>query len=96
MSRFTLVDIDDALLEGEYNTNSLFLHVTFKAPSFTKTMYLDFLEIWELTINALRQKGVSEVFSLIPKDAKTIKWQKMFGMELFLEFKTHCLFRRVL
>lgn len=96
MSRFVLLELDEILVEGEYNCDSLFIHSTFTGSKFTKTTYLDLLEIWDITTEGLKAKGVKEVFSFIPKDNKIAKWQEMFGMTLFLEFKDNYMYRRVL
>lgn len=93
VSKFVLVETDEALLEGELNCSSMFLHVTFKADKFTKNMYVSFLHIWIEVREYLLAQGISEVFSLVSKDEKIMKWQTMFGMEKMLEFQDKYLYR---
>lgn len=95
-NRFTLVELDEMLLEGELHHGNMFLHFEFKGEKFTKSLYVDFLEIWDITINSLKERGINEVFSFIPKDNKIAKWQEMFGLTLLIEFEDNYLYRRIL
>lgn len=95
MSRFILIDIEEATLEGELHNDNLFLHVEYKGEKFSPSIYKKFLRLWKKVLKALKEKGVEEVFSFITtKDAKIAKWQEMFGMTPLLETQSHVLYRR--
>ena len=98
MSRFTIVETEEALLEGEMHNGSVFLHVVYKATeSFTHTCYKKLLRIWAKARTALREKGITEVFSFVTTKSDMVnKWQVMFGMEPLLETASHILYRRKL
>lgn len=98
MSRFTIVETDEVVLEGEMHNGNVFLHVDYKSSvKFSPSIYKKFLRIWATTQKALKEKGVFEVFSFVTTDSKKInKWQSMFGMEPLLETASHILYRRIL
>lgn len=79
------------------NVNSLFLHFTFRASKFTKEIYNGFLNQWIEIQSTLKNRGIDEVFSLIPAaDDKIRKWQTMFGLEPFMQFGNYVVYRGVL
>lgn len=96
MRRFTIVETDDLLLEGEKHKDSLFLHAEYTGDKFTKSTYSEFLSIWVDVIEGLQGKGVTEVFSLVPRDSNTMKWQGLFGLSPLVEFEDAILYRRTL
>jgi len=84
------------VVRGENNISSFLLHVDWKGLPFTKTVYKIWLKAWDDILTAFRDNGITEVFSLIEKDVKIMKWQRMFGMSPLLEFQDSILYRRVL
>lgn len=98
MSRFTLVETEEALLEGELHEGNIFLHVNLKENvKFTHNMYKKMLADWVEVCEELAERGVVEVFSFIStKSNKLNKWQILFGMTPILRTKSHILYRRIL
>jgi len=97
MSKFTILETPIGHLEGEFNNNSLLLHLDYTGGKFNKKIYIEMLEIFEDVVDGLSAKGIEEVFSLIDKkQEKVCKWQDMFGLNPFLEFQDHTLYRRTL
>lgn len=98
MSRFKLVETEEALLEGELHEGNIFLHVTIKdGIKFTKSIYKRMLEDWVEVMQEMSDKGIVEVFSFVStEDTKINKWQIMFGMTPILRMKSHILYRRII
>jgi hypothetical protein len=98
MSKFPLVETEEALLEGELHEGNIFLHVTIKeGVVFTPSVYKRFLEQWTEVTEELAERGIVEVFSFITtKSNKLNKWQKMFGMKPILKLGSHILYRRII
>jgi len=95
--RFEILDTPYYILEGEKNLNSLFLHLYFKEDKkFTKSVYKQMLEDWVEVLDSVKEAGLKEVMTLVPKTDKICKWQTMFGLVPFLEFKDEWLYRREL
>lgn len=86
-------------LEAEINkTGAVFLHVN-PDPSlkWTKNLYKEWLHIWSQVIDQMKELGISEVFSLIPKDdPKVNKFQGVFGLTPLVEFEDVTLYRMVI
>jgi hypothetical protein len=79
----------------ETNCTSLFLHVRWNEDvKFTKTVYKQCLDLFGQIVGVLKQEGIDELFSCIPKtDIMALKWQRMFGFEPLIETSEHIIFR---
>lgn len=96
-NRFVIIDTDIVSVEGQFSEyGSLFLHCVYKKNSFTKLEYRYCLDLWEEISSFLKGKAIFEVFSIVPHDSKTKKWQGLFGLNPIAEFENGVLFRRIL
>jgi hypothetical protein len=78
-----LAEDDSGILEAQYSEESkkIFLHLKAKpGVHFTKEMYRDWLFYFEDILDAMRDRGVTEVYSLIPADEKVLQFNALFGM----------------
>ena len=95
MSRHTLDFDDDYKLEGELlSSDAIMLHFNTDPAEWGLTQYKYFLARWTYILEELKSKGIVEVFSVVDKEEKVMKFQTMFGMIPLIEMNNVVVYRR--
>lgn len=94
---YKLVESPHYFLKAEMFEGDMYLHLDYLSDKFTKSIYNLMLQDWIEILSALKEKGVTEVFSCIDSaESKTCKWQGMFGLLPYKEAEGVTVFRREL
>jgi len=78
------------------STGAVMLHVDIDDGVWGVSMYKRLLEKWFESQELLKDRGVKEVFTLVPDEEKVRKFQELFGLIPLLEFKDGVLYRGIL
>lgn len=93
----TLIAFDDCFdVYVEPNLDVMVMHVQCKNPNLWGVKKRkEWKKHWEYIKDRLREQGINEVVSAVPKtDDKLLKFQLMWGMLPFLELEDCILFRQ--
>ena len=96
MSKVVIEKDDMATLEYETApTGVVFVHLTVHDNVWTKSKYKEWKVKWEEIKEETREIGIDELFTFIPNDDEKLNhFQRMFGFELILAFRSHNLYRQ--
>ena len=84
--QFPLVTVSFGALVGEVFNNDLYIHFKYNKKDFKLSDYKEMLSIWSDVLLGLKDTGVKNIFSCIPKEEiKTNKFQVMFGLSPYKE-----------
>lgn len=84
MSRITLEENENVLLQSEYTEGNYFIHCDVKkwSPSIAK----DFFRTWSEVLEDFENQGVKHLYTVLPADdEKALKFNNMYGFLPFLK-----------
>lgn len=90
--RDIVFETENYKLEVEWFKNKPFLHCD--VYMWNISIYRKFVKDWNNFLLILKENGINEWYSVIPKgDSKLLKFQKLFGLQILNEFETYYLMR---
>jgi len=97
MSKHLLLEDDGMKLFAELNTTgNVLIHMDVEEGVWSLSTYKRWKLIWNNVLAKFKSEGIDEVFSLIPKDCKIEKFQKLFGLSPVIDFGPFTLYRKVI
>ena len=92
--QFPLITVPFGSLVGEIFENDLYIHFKYTQEGFKLSDYKKMLVIWADVLLGLKDTGVLNIFSCIPKEEiKTNKFQVMFGLAPYKETDQAIIYR---
>lgn len=97
MNMVVLIDKKEYSLTAEIATTGIvLLHFDVEGEGWGLSAYKAMREDWKEVISQLKAQGIDEIFSIIPRDTKTMKFQEMFGLKQLLDLGEYIIYRRFL
>lgn len=77
------------------STGAVQIHATVKRHDWSVSRYKHWKVLWQEALDILREAGVDEIFSIVPKDDDLVnKFQRLFGFKAFIEFENCILYKQ--
>ena len=91
----TLIENENGCLKYEFFNGEPLLHLNLHR--WNKSLYIEYLQIWEVALDVFREKGYRRVLIAIPAwDKKLIKFEQMFGFKKVNELAGVLFMERIL
>ena len=91
MDKDIVFETDAMKVEVEWYDCKPYIHCTVN--KWTPSIYKQHLPLWYNFLSLLRANKIPEFYSIIPKDKKILKFNKLMGLEVFEETETYYLMR---
>ncbi len=80
---------EDMKVEVEWFDNKPFIHC--EVYNWSSSVYRKHIHYWNEFISILKQNGIQNYYSLLPKNNKILKFNKMMGLKIHKELENHYL-----